>query len=79
MKMIAVKPHTYGGKVIQADEEFDVDDKYAPTLISLGRARPADARTTKTRPTTTESKDEPKEEPKAKEESYSTRRLKAKE
>lgn len=38
VKMIATKPHTFGGKVIQADEEFEVDEQYAGTLVSLGRA-----------------------------------------
>ena len=73
-KMIAIKPQTYGTKTLKADEEFDVEAQYVPTLISLGRARLVEEKSTKTKPTTSKSA-----EPEAEEEgkTYKTRRLKA--
>ena len=45
IKLIAIKAHTYGGKTIEAGEEYEVDDQYAATLVSLGRASRVDEQT----------------------------------
>ena len=73
-KMIAIKAQTYGTRTLKADEEFDVDDQYVATLVSLGRARLVETKSTKTKPTTSKSA-----EPEAEEEgkTYKTRSLKA--
>jgi hypothetical protein len=73
VKMIATKPHTFGGKVIQAGEEFEAEEQYAATLFSLGRATRKDS-STKTKPTTTKS-EEPAPDDNGKK--YKTRRVKA--
>jgi len=78
VKMIATKAHTYGHKTIQAGDEFEVEDAYVPTLISLGRATLKE--TKKPRPMTAKPAEEHAEEkPKPKDEhpTYKTRDLKA--
>lgn len=73
VKMIALKPHTYATKTLAADDEFEVEEGYVATLISLGRARLADdkKKSTKVEPVKTTSTEA---EPAGK---YGTRRLKA--
>lgn len=41
MQMICLKAHTYGGKKIATGETFDVDEKFVPIQVRLGRARVA--------------------------------------
>lgn len=73
IKMIATKPHSFGMRVIEADEEFEVDnDQQAQTLISLGRATLKDQKSTKAKPVTTKDADDDNGDKK-----YKTRRLKA--
>lgn len=74
VKMIATKPHTYGGKTIEAGAEYEVEDQYAGTLVSLGRASYKDnPKGTKANPTTTQSTEENGDDKKT----YRTRRVKA--
>jgi hypothetical protein len=76
IKMIATKPHSFGMRTIEADEEFEVDnDQQAQTLISLGRATLKEGKSTKAKPTTTKSADEEEEPDNGK---YKTRQMKAK-
>jgi hypothetical protein len=78
VKMIATKPHTFDGRVIQANEAFEADERYAGTLVSLGRARRADEKSTEVKPTTTAAAAEPKPESKqGGKRTYKTRRTKA--
>jgi hypothetical protein len=75
IKLIASKPHSYGMRTIEADEEFEVDnEQQAQTLVSLGRARLKEGKGTKAKPTTTKSDDE--EDPDNGK--YKTRQMKAK-
>lgn len=88
VKMIATKPLTYDMKTVEAGAEFEVEDQYAGTLVSLGRAtlKEGGGKGSKAEPTTTRSKEEPKE-PKTAETAktgevddsgrYKTRRFKA--
>jgi hypothetical protein len=71
--MIARKPHSFGMRVIEADEEFEVDnDQQAQTLISLGRATLKEGKSTKAEPTTTKSAEDEDDG------KYKTRQMKAK-
>lgn len=78
--MIATKAQTYDRRTIQAGDEFEADEAYAGTLVSLGRATRKEAPSTKAKPTTTKQPAEekpaakPAAEPAPK---YKTRRLKA--
>lgn len=72
VKLIATKPHTYNNKVIQTDEEFEADEPFASTLVSLNRARRADESSTEAKPMTTE--DNGNDDTGKK---YKTRRMKA--
>lgn len=76
VKLIATKAQTYDRRTIEAGEEFEADEQYAATLVSLGRAsRKDDGGKTKASPTTTKSKEEPKTEAGS---TYKTRQVKAK-
>lgn len=75
VKMIATKPITYDMRTVQAGDEFEVADHHVATLVSLGRARATDAKSTKVEPVKTSSTEEkPPAEASGK---YATRRMKA--
>lgn len=76
--MIATKPLTYDMRTIKAGDEFEVADQYVGTLVSLGRARLKDNKSTKVEPVTTKPKEEPKKAVEAEDNSkYKTRQVKA--
>lgn len=88
VKMIATKAQTYDNRTIEADEEFEVDEQYAGTLVGLSRARRADEGSIKTRVTGTRSQEAEADEGEGEGEEengkktsgrYQTRRMKAKE
>lgn len=79
IKMIASKPHSFGMRVIEADEEFEVDnEQQAQTLISLGRATLKEGKSTKAKPTTTKADEEDEDDGDNGGKTYKTRQLKAK-
>jgi hypothetical protein len=41
MRLVAIKPNTYGTRRLQAGDEFDIGDQYARTLLFMGLARRA--------------------------------------
>ena len=41
MRLIAIKPNTYGTRHLQAGDEFEIGDRYARTLLVTGLAKVA--------------------------------------